>query len=65
MTSSNIRSAGTAALLAILAVIGLGAVAATGSSDTNWGVAAEGEVVVQAPVTPAPPQIQPRDSDWG
>ncbi|WP_327309659.1 hypothetical protein OG730_42220 (plasmid) [Streptomyces sp. NBC_01298] len=65
MISSNIRSTGTAALLALLAVVGLGAVAATGSADTNWGVAAEGEVAVQAPVPPAPPQIHPRDSDWG
>ncbi|MFE4304769.1 hypothetical protein ACFRR6_01630 [Streptomyces sp. NPDC056891] len=65
MVSSNIRSTAAAALLAILAVVALGAVAATESADTNWGVAATGEVVVQAPVAPTPPPIQPRDSDWG
>ncbi|MFD4241893.1 hypothetical protein ACFWP3_09880 [Streptomyces sp. NPDC058525] len=65
MISINIRSTGTAVLLAILAVAALSGIAATEPADTNWGVAATGEVQPQASVPPAPPVIQPRDSDWG
>ncbi|MFZ3475324.1 hypothetical protein ACODT3_42525 [Streptomyces sp. 4.24] len=65
MHSINIRSAAAAGLLALLAVLGLG-IAAGQHGDTNWGIAAEEVAEAPAvPVTPAPPVIQPRDSDWG
>ncbi|MFF5703356.1 hypothetical protein ACFY7H_12745 [Streptomyces sp. NPDC012794] len=67
MISINIRSTVSAALLAILAVIGLSGVAADAPAGTNWGIAAMGEAEQQndATVSSADSLIQPPDSDWG